>query len=132
MTDRPREITQEEESAARRLADAVNLHVHAQLAGGVRDKPGFVAVRLSDGRSPDGVLYDSRTDAARHHRHEGGVFYVRVGAETIPFREALIVLQMARMAYKRGVVFAETEVLAPQLSELMNPLIPRTLRGLKK
>lgn len=131
MTER-KEITQEETDAAQRMADAVNLHVLALMAeGGTRDHPPFVAIRLSDGRSPDGVLYETRADMFRHHPHERALFAVKVGRETMPFREAVIVLQMARMAYKRGVIFSEEDVVTPHLSELMAPFIPRTLRGLK-
>lgn len=115
-------------AAAQRMAEAVNLHVHAGLAAG-RENAGYVAIRLSDGRSPDGVLYDQRKDVFRHHPHERALFAVKVGAETMPFREAKIVLQMARMAYRNGVVFAEEEVITPQLSELMKPFIPNTIRS---
>lgn len=122
---------QEAIDAAQRLADAVNLHVLAVLAeGSGRDTPGYVAIRLSDGRSPDGVLYDNRREAALRHRFEGGVCYLRVGRDTIPLSEALIVLQMHRMAYKRGVIFAEEDVIVPQMTELMRPFIPQTLRRL--
>ena len=127
-----REITVELRDAAKRMADAVNLHVLASLAdGSALERSGFVAIRLSDGRSPDGVLYDSRRDVSRHHPHEPGMFAVKVGKETIPEREAIIVLQMARMAYKRGVRFSEEEVITPHLSELMTPFIPNTLERLR-
>jgi hypothetical protein len=122
-------ITQEEIDAARHLADAVNLHVQATLAEN-RDRPGYVAIRLSDGKSPDGVLYDSRRDAARHHMYEPATMFVKVGKETMPFREALIVLQMNRRAFKNGVVFSEEEVVTPHLTELLLPYLGRTLRGL--
>lgn len=112
------------------MAEAVNLHVHARLAAGTHDRPGFVAIRLSDGRSPDGVLYETRPDVFRHHRHERALFAVKVGIETMPEREALIVLQTSRMAYRRGVIFSEEEVITPQLSELLSPFIPRTLGAL--
>ncbi len=122
---------QETIDAARRMADAVNLHVHAVLAeGSGREQPGFVAIRLSDGRSPDNTLYDTRRDAVLRHRFEGGVCYIRVGREAMPFREALIVLQMHRLAFKRGVIFAEEDIVTPHLSELLAPFIPNTLRGL--
>lgn len=123
---------QEVLDSAQRMADAVNLHVLAVAAEGAgRDRPGFVAIRLSDGRSPDGVLYDNRREAVLRHRFEGGVCYIRVGRETMPTREAVIVLQMHRLAYKRGVVFAEEDVVVPQMTELMKPFIPRTLKELR-
>jgi len=124
-----RGFTQEESDAAKYLMDAVNIHVQASRASG-RTVPGYVAVRLSDGKSPTGVLYDNRRDAIRHNLHDANMFYVKVGKATMSFREALIVLQMNRMARKNGVVFANEEVVAPQLTELMRPFIGRTLRGL--
>ena|SRR6266545_3918725 len=134
MTDeRPqdRPVTQEEIDAARYLMDAVNLHVQASRAAG-RETPGFVAIRLSDGKSPTGDLYDNRLDAIRHNLHDANIFYVKVGKMTMSFREALIVLQMNRMARANGVVFANEAVVAPQLTELMRPFIGRTLRGLDR
>lgn len=131
MTER--EITPEESESAKRLMEAVNLHVHAILAEGTgRDRPAFVAIRLEDGRPAvsKNPLYDSRADAARHNRHHPAICFVKVGRETMSLHEATIYLQMNRMAYKRGVIFAEEEVITPQLSELMKPFIPRTLRGL--
>lgn len=132
-TDRPPGITAEEWTAAQRLADAVNLHVAAQNAelGNGRDRPGYVAIRLSDGRSPDGVLYDTRADATRH-QSDPGCFYVRVGRSSMPVREALVVLQYGRMAYRRGVIFTEEEVVLPQRLELARPFIPRTFRGVTR
>lgn len=128
-----REVTQEETDSAKRLAEAVNLHVSALMAEGTgRERPGFIAVRLEDGKPADEAnpLYDSRADATRHHIHNTNVFYVKIGRDTMPISEALIVLQMNRMARKRGVIFTEEEVIVPQLPELMQPFIPRTLRGL--
>jgi hypothetical protein len=127
------EVTQEERDSASRMKEAVNLHVSALLAeDGERERPGYVAIQLSDGRSPDGVLYDSRRDAARHNKHNDNICFIKVGREMMGDRESLIVLQMNRAARKRGVIFSEEEVIVPQLTELMNPFIPRTLRGLDK
>lgn len=129
-----RSYTPEEETAARHLMDTVNVHVIALLTeGGSRERPAFVAVRLADGKPADGhnPLYDSRKEAARFHPHDTNVFFVKVGRETMPFNEAMIVLQTNRMARARGVIFREEEVIVPQLPELLNPFIPRTLRGLK-
>jgi len=119
--------TQEEIDAARRMCDAVNLHV--VVARGA-DRPGFVAINLEDGRSPDNVLYHSRPDAVRHNRNNPYRFYVKVGKQTMGEREALIVLMQARQAYKMGVVFAEEEVITPMLPELLAPYIPRTLAAI--
>lgn len=127
------DITQEERDAASRMKEAVNLHVSALSAeGGTRERPAYVAIRLADGRSPDGVLYDSRRDAAHHNRFNDNICFIKVGREVMGDRESLIVLQMMRRARKNGVIFSEEEVIVPQLSELMNSFIPRTLRGLGK
>jgi len=127
---KPEEATPEEWAAAQRLADAVNLHVlaqNAELLSG-RTKSGYVAIRLEDGRSPDGILYDTRADAARHQL-DPWCFYVKVGRETMQPKEAWVVLNYARMAKKKGVVFSEEEVILPQRLELVQGLIPRTFRG---
>lgn len=124
------ELTNEERSGAQRMMDAVNLHIVAER-GTVRDKPAFVAIKLEDGRTADNnTLYDDRRAAGRAHRHNSAVFFVKIGREMMGLREALIVFQMNRMAWKRGVIFREEEVVAPQLSELMTGFIPRTLHAL--
>jgi hypothetical protein len=124
-----RDVTQEEIDAAKRLMDAVNLHVQASRASG-RDRPGLVAIRLSDGRSPTGDMYDSWEEAGRFTHYDPNVFFIKVGKDTIPFRAALLQLQMNRMAKARGTVLHRNPVVTPQLTELMAGLIPRTLRGL--
>lgn len=131
MSERPPEATEEEWTAAQRMAEAVNLHVavhNAELGEG-RDRPGYVAIRLEDGRSPDGVLYDTRADAARHQRDDPWCFYVKVGRSAMPVREAWVVLNYARQAKKNGVIFSEEEVILPHRLELARALIPRTFRG---
>jgi hypothetical protein len=129
MTDRPREITKEEEDAAKRLMDAVNIHVEASRASG-REKPGWVAIRLADGTSPTGDLYDTQKDAARHNQYDSNVFFLKVGKAHIGFREALVVLQLNRQARKNNVVFHHETVVSPQLNEMLQKMIPRTMRGL--
>lgn len=116
--------------AANRMRDAVNLHVVAGTLG-VRERHlQWLAIRLEDGRS-DGTVYESRRDAVRHTQNkEKGWYYVKVGAQSMSEREAIIVLQMARQAFKRGVIFAEEEPVVPMLSELTRPYIPRTLETL--
>lgn len=117
MTDeKPADVPMELWDAARRLADAVNLHMLAMVAEN-RDRPGFVAIRLEDGRSPDGVLYDTRRDAVRH-QSDPKMFYVKVGKMSMGATEAVTVLKFARMALKSGIVFADEDPQLPQLSEL--------------
>lgn len=122
-------ITQEECSAAQRMSEAVNLHVMADREQREqRSTPGFIAIDLADGRCPDGVLYDSRSDATRHQSSPYR-FYVKIGPATMSPREALVVLMYARRAYEAGHVFSEEEPIVPQRLELAVPFIPRTLRG---
>lgn len=130
MNDERPMIKPEESDAAKRMMDAINIHVQASRASG-REKPGWVAIRLSDGTSPTGDLYDSRSDAVRYHGHDSYVFYVKVGKDTIGFREALLVLQQNRQARNMGVVFQREQVVMPNLSELLTPYLPRTLEGLR-
>jgi hypothetical protein len=120
--------------AANRMRDSVNLHVSVSSVLGGERKIGFLAIRLDTGAAHDkGTLYDSRRDAVRHTQNEsGGFFYVKVGAESMGEREAIIVLQMARQAYRNGVVFAEEEPVVPMLSELALPYIPKTLHNLSR
>lgn len=123
-------IPQELCDAANRMRDAVNLHVVAGTFG-IRERHlCWLAIRLEDGRS-DGNLYESRADAVRHTTNrETGWFYVKVGADSMGEREAIIVLQQARQAYRAGVIFAEEQVATPMLTELLQPYIPRTLENL--
>lgn len=130
MNDERPKITTEESDAAKRMMDSINIHVQASRASG-REKPGWVAIRLSDGKSPTGDLYDNRSDAIRYHGHDSNVFYVKVGKDTIGFREALLVLQQNRQARKAGVVFQREQVVMPNLTELLAPYLPRTMEGLR-
>lgn len=123
---------QEMIDAANRMRDAVNLHVTADQLG-IRDRHlTWVAIKLEDGRS-DGNLYETRQDAVNHTQNKSrGWAYLKVGAEMMSEREAILVLQMFRQAFSKGVIFAEQEVVVPQLPELMAPFIPKTIRGLEK
>lgn len=125
------QVTQEEWDAARRMAEAVNLHVAAvRETREQRSVPPFIAIDLADGRCPDGTLYDSRRDAVRHQKSDYR-FYVKIGPAPMSEREALVCLMYARRAHAAGHVFAEEEPIMPQRLELAAPFIPRTLRGLK-
>lgn len=123
MNDERPPVTTEESDAAKYMMDAVNLHVQASRANG-REKPGWVAVRLSDGKSPTGDLYDNQQDAARFNMNDSNVFYLKVGKDTIGFREALTVLRLNRQARKNGVVFTRETVVAPMLVENLRGLLP--------
>lgn len=114
--EKPAEIDMADWDAARRLGDAVNIHVMASLETG-RDRPGFVAIRLSDGRSPDGALYDTRADCTRHQPNRD-IFPCKVGKDTISAEEAWMILKFARQGFSNGVVFTDEAPVMPQLPEL--------------
>jgi len=122
MNDEAPEFTREESDAAKYMMDAVNLHVSASRASG-RDRPGWVGIRLSDGKSPTNDLYDTQKDAARWCGNDPNVFYVKVGKDSMGFREALTVLRLNRQARNSGVVFTRETVVTPALSENLRGLI---------
>lgn len=113
MPEDPRELR----TSAERMAGEVNMHVSTMLEVS-RDKPGFVAIHLSDGSSPDHELYDSRADAVRHHIHDRYMFFVKVGKDSMPVTEAEMVLRFARQAFRKGVVFTEEDATPLQMNEL--------------
>jgi hypothetical protein len=128
--ERPPGITPEEWDSARRVADTVNIHVHAVVAGGDRERPAYVAVNIADGRSPDGgVLYDTREEASKRFQFDTSVFFLKIGRELITNETALIQLQLYRKALRTGHVIGRTDVVVPQLLELLTPVLPRTMKG---
>lgn len=128
MNGLPKELL----DAANRMRDAVNLHVVAGSLGARERHLQWLAIALEDGRS-DGTVYESRLDAVRHTANKSrGWFYLKLGADSMGEREAIIVLQQARQAFAKGVVFAEEHVITPHLSELMQPFIPHTLDILRR
>jgi hypothetical protein len=115
--------------ASSRMREAVNMHVVAVNELG-RNHPGYIAIRLEDGRSPDNnTLYDDRRDVFRHNS-ERGVMAVRVGHDSMGAKEAITVLQLNRKAFLNGVVFADEEPLTVQRQELNAKYIPNTVRKL--
>jgi hypothetical protein len=82
--------------AAKRLSNAINLHIHAQ-----GDAAFFkvVAFRLDTGAS-DSNLYDTRDDAIRHTRSKPGVWaFCSVHPTGSSPREAESALKWARFTY---------------------------------
>lgn len=119
----------DEWDAARRCADAVNLHtlVYREHLKQGRSKPGFVAIRLRDGRSPDNVMYDTRREATQHQPpYPDGMMYVKVGPDSMSPRSALIVLKAHRYSFERGAVFTEEEIVIPQRLEDLSSMVPST------
>lgn len=115
--------------AAQRCADEVNAHVavyREHLRQG-RDKPGFVAIRLEDGRSPDHVLYDTRREATIHQPpYPHGMMYVKVMPQDMTPRMALAILKIHRQAFEKGIVFTEEEIVLPHRMEDVQTMIPST------
>lgn len=125
------DIPQEVIDAAERMRECVNMHVMANNEIG-RPSPGFIAIDLNDGRSPDNnTLYDTRADATRHNRNNTALVFIQVSRSSMPLNEAIIVLQTNRKAKDHGVMFTEEQVVVPHLTELLDGWIPNTLKGLK-
>lgn len=96
------------------------MHVTARLFSGA-GKPQFIAIRLSDGRSPDNnTLYDERKHVFRYNTARN-IMAVKVGADSMPLKEAILVLQMNRRAYDNGVIFSEEAPVTLHLPELNFP-----------
>jgi hypothetical protein len=82
--------------AAKRLSNAINLHIHAQ-GNAVFGK--VVAFRLDTGAS-DNNLYDTRDDAIRHTRSKPGVWaFTQIHPTGTNPREAESALKWARFTY---------------------------------
>ena len=80
---------------ARRVSDAVNLHVFLGNYGK------WCAFRLSDGTS-DGQLYDKRADAIRHQLHESQCAYIKIPRDLMSPRAAQSFMDMCRKIYDGG------------------------------
>jgi len=93
-------VTPEEWDVARRVADAVNIHLAADP-----DARGFVACRMDTGRS-DGNLYDTRSDAVRHMMpsgEESWYMYVKVTPEGATPKGAWVYVVQCRAMRERGI-----------------------------
>lgn len=109
-------VTPEEWDVARRVADAVNIHITANP-----DARGFVACRMDDGRS-NGDLYDTRKDAVRHHMkagQESNYFYVKVTPDGLTPRAAWVLVVAFRRLRDAGIRPDHEDVQLPQRRELL-------------
>jgi hypothetical protein len=109
---------------AKRLADAINLHIHAQGADAFYK---IIAFRLQDGSS-DGALYDNRDDAIRHTRAKPGIWaYAQVDPTGSSPREAESALKWARFTYHdlgaRIDSADDPQPIAPLRREVFNRLV---------
>jgi hypothetical protein len=96
--------------AAKRVSDAVNLHMLASDAGWAWDnvKGRFMAFRLENGAS-DGTLYDTKQDAVRHQGDEFLCMYLKLHAGGMSACEAEIMLKIHRQAYDNGFRLADPD-----------------------
>ncbi|MEU9048382.1 hypothetical protein AB0D63_43340 [Kitasatospora sp. NPDC048343] len=109
-------VTPEEWDTARRVSDAVNLHIAADP-----DARGYVACRMDDGRS-DNALYDTRGDAVRHHMkagQESNYFYVKVTPDGLTPKAAWVLVVAFRKLRDAGIRPDHEDVQLPQRRELL-------------
>ena len=107
--------------AARRISDAVKLHLLADAAG---NEGRWLAFRLDDG-TPDPTLYDSRSDLIRAKglfaKHWGGVKLLPMG---MGYREAESYLKFSRhVADNPNLAWKQTDADSP-VSEADMMLMP--------
>lgn len=124
-------VNAELRDSARRMADAVNVHV--MVANTLHERiAAWVAVRLSDGRPLEGnPMFESRQDAVNAVKNlSRGWCFVLVGADTMQENEAIVVLQRNRQAFASGFVFGHEIPVIPMRREDMALFIPKTIKGL--
>lgn len=98
--------------AAKRVADAYNLHLLAGAGFARNPSVGqWLAVALADGAS-DGVLYETRAACVRHQHHNEQLYaFLRVVPSSMTVCQAEAFLRMHRLAYDNG--FRLTDPQAP-------------------
>jgi hypothetical protein len=91
---------------AKRVADTFKLHKAAQSI----EKPhGWFAVALSDGSS-DYTLYDSKSDAIRHQKHNEMYYaYICIRPHTMTVCEAEVYMSMQRRLYDSGIKMVDPD-----------------------
>jgi len=88
---------QEFKDAGQRIVDTVNLHLIAQ--SDIMENVGrWCVFSLSDGRS-DGVVYDTKDDALRHHKLAKNYCYLKITPDGITLRDALSFLRISRLPW---------------------------------
>ncbi len=106
--------------AARKMSDAVMLHIHANPLGSITGK--WVACKLADGES-DGVLYDDKIAAMRCQKMDEKYYaYVCIPPTGMDYGQAERYLQFVRQCYDNGFkvkgVDGDRTVLLPGRKEL--------------
>jgi hypothetical protein len=83
--------------AAKRMADAVNMHLFL----GEVDK--WLAFSLADGRSPDNTAYDTREEAVRYQKWDRDNFvYIHITPDGMHPKAAMAFLTYVRQLHDRG------------------------------
>lgn len=116
------QVTPEEWDVARRISDALNLHLSVDPSA-----RGWIACRMDDGRS-NGTLYDKRSDAVRHHMkagQESNYFYLKVHPGGMSAKEAWVQVVYFRTLRDKGIRPDHEEVILPQRAELLAPVSQR-------
>jgi hypothetical protein len=116
--------------AAKRCAEAVNLHIEANRADIFAVIGKWIAVKLEDGRS-DGNLYDRKADAVRHQPDEFACCYIRLPMTRMSLKEAEIFLQFNRNLHAAGARMPDPEmnIDVPQETRLTDVLyLPKGAR----
>lgn len=97
--------------AGKRMADALNLAVIG-LGGAGTGR--FMAFSLADG-STDHTIYDSRTDALTHQRHESLCWYEQIRPKGYSADECALTLMYARAMHDAGHLRPAADTPAPIL-----------------
>jgi hypothetical protein len=83
--------------AAKRMADAVNMHVFLGESGK------WCAFALADGRSPDNTAYDTRLEAVMYQKWDRDNFvYIQITPDGMQPKAAMAFLTYARQLHDRG------------------------------
>lgn len=92
--------------AAKRICDTYNLH---RLGLGYDAIGKYFASALADG-STDNVAYDTKRECVRHQHHNEDYYtFIKIGPQTMGQCEAEVMLKIARMAYEKGLKFADPD-----------------------
>lgn len=124
-------IAPELRDSARRMADAVNVHV--SVANALNERiAAYVAIKLEDGRPLSGnPMFSTRQEAVNAVKNlSRGWCFVKVGADTMQENEAVVVLQLNRQAFAAGMVFGHEIPNIPLRIEDAALYIPKTIKGL--
>jgi len=85
--------------AAKRLADAYNLHYEAGALYGATNVGKWIAAKLDDGRT-DNTVYDSKYDAVMHQHHDEQYYtFVRIIPSSMSVCAAEAMLRMGRLYF---------------------------------